>query len=94
MLHASLIAASLLTLGSALLSPPPFATKLSPADRAWIDTCISQRTASGEKPARLRKYCICMEETIDDNQPFADVTSLERTYPPANLMCWKDAGRK
>jgi hypothetical protein len=35
-----------------------------------------------------------MQETIDDNQPFADVTSLERAYPPAHLMCWKDAGRR
>jgi hypothetical protein len=28
------------------------------------------------------------------NQPFEDVTSLERAYPPAHLMCWKEAGRK
>jgi hypothetical protein len=82
----------MLAVGAAL--SPCYAAKLTPADRAWIDTCISQRKASGEKPARLRKYCTCMEETIDDNQPFEDVTSLERAYPPAHLMCWKDAGRK
>jgi hypothetical protein len=93
MLRSFKLAAVLVALGAAL-SFPSYAAKLTAADRAWIDTCISQRKASGEKPARLRKYCTCMEETIDDNQPFADVTSLERAYPPAHLMCWKDARRK
>jgi hypothetical protein len=94
MLHSFQIAAVLAALGAGLLSSPSYATKLTTADRAWIDTCISQHKTSGEKPARLRKYCTCMEETVDDNQPFADVTSLERAYPPAHLMCWKDAGRR
>jgi hypothetical protein len=93
-LHSSGIAVALVTLGAAVFSLPSYAAKLAPADRAWIDTCISQRKARHEKPARLRKYCTCMEETIDDNQPFGDVTSLERAYPPAHLMCWKDARRR
>jgi hypothetical protein len=94
MLHSFKIAAALVILGAAVLSSPLSAAKLTAADRAWIDTCVSQRKASGEKPERLRKYCTCMEGTVDDNQPFADVTSLERAYPPAHLMCWKDAGRR
>jgi hypothetical protein len=94
MLRSFKIAAALATLGATVFSSPSYAAKLTAADRTWINTCISQRKAGGEKPTRLRKYCTCMEETIDDNQPFADVTSLERAYPPAHLMCWKDAGRK
>jgi len=94
MLHSFKIAAALLILGAAVFSSPLYAARLTAADRAWIDICISQRKASKETPARLRKYCTCMEETIDDNQPFADVTLLERAYPPAHLMCWKDAGRR
>jgi hypothetical protein len=94
MLRSFKIAAALVTLGAAVFSSPLHADKLTAADRAWINTCISQRKASGEKPVRLRKYCTCMEETVDNNQPFEDVTSLERAYPPAHLMCWKDAGRK
>jgi len=94
MLHSFKTAAALTTLCAAVFSSPLYAARLTAADRAWIDTCISQRKASGEKPVRLRKYCTCMEETIDDNQPFADVTSLERAYPPAHQMCWKDSGRR
>jgi hypothetical protein len=53
MLHSLKIAATLVVLGAALLSSPSYAAELTAADRAWIDTCISQRKASGEKPARL-----------------------------------------
>ncbi len=81
-------------LSAVTLSGTAYAAKLNAADRAWIDTCITQRKASKETPAKLRKYCACMQATVDDNQPFESVTDLERTYPPAHQMCWKDAGRK
>jgi hypothetical protein len=76
-----------------LASPAP-AAKLTAADRAWIDTCIAQRQTSKEQPKKLRKYCTCMQQTVDDNEPFDSISALEHTYPPAHEMCWKDAGRK
>ncbi len=76
------------------VSGTAFAAKLTPAERAWIDTCISQRKASNETSTKLRKYCACMQAIVEDNQPFESATDLERTYPPAHQMCWKDAGRK
>ena len=54
-----------------------------------IPTQVEQRGA-----ARLRKYCVCMQQIVEDNQPFENVTALERTYPPAHQMCWNDAGRR
>ena len=92
MLHMFRIAAALGTLGAALFSSPLYAAKLTAADRAWIDTCISQRKSSKETPGRLRKYCTCMQAIVEDNQPFESITALERAYPPAHQMCWKDAG--
>ena len=94
MLHMFRIAAALGTLGAALFSSALHAAKPTAADRAWIDTCISQRKSSKETPARLLKYCVCMEQIVEDNQPFETVTALERTYPPAHQMCCKDAGRR
>lgn len=76
------------------LSLPALAVKLTAADRAWINTCIDQRKSSKEQPAKLRKYCTCMQDVVEDNQPFDDITALERTYPPAHEMCWEKAGRK
>ena len=76
------------------LASPTLAAKLTAADRAWIDTCMAQRQMSKEQPKKLRKYCTCMQETVDDNEPFDSISALEHTYPPAHQMCWKDAGRK
>ncbi|CAN5205928.1 hypothetical protein BH10PSE11_BH10PSE11_15530 [soil metagenome] len=88
-LHMLKIATALGVLSAVTLSGAAFAAKLTAADRAWIDTCISQRKASSEKPAKLRKYCACMQEVVDNNQPFESITDLERTYPPAHQMCSK-----
>ena len=92
MLHLLGIAAALGTLGAALFSSTLHAAKPTAADRAWIDTCISQRQPSKEAPARLRKYCACMQGIVEDNEPFENITALERAYPPAHRMCRKDAG--
>ena len=84
---------ALILIGALTSSAPASAAKLTAADRAWIDTCMAQRKAGQEKPARLRKYCACMQAVVEDNQPFDSITALERSYPPAHDMCWKAAGR-
>lgn len=88
------IAAALAILSAAVFSPTANAAKLTAADRAWIDTCMAQRKMSKEQPSKLRKYCTCMQATVDNNEPFDSISALEHTYPPAHQMCWKDAGRK
>jgi hypothetical protein len=92
MLQMFKIAVALGTLGAAVFSPALYAAEPTAADRTWIDTCISQRKSSNEALARLQKYCVCMQQIVDDNQSFENVTALERTYPPAHQTCWKDAG--
>ncbi len=77
----------------ALAFSPAHAAKLSDADKAWIDKCVSDRKASKAKPGALRKYCVCMHDVVDNNQPF-EITELERTYPPVHRQCWKQAGRR
>lgn len=88
------IAAALGILNAAIFSSTADAAQLSAADRAWIDTCMAQRKMSKEQSLKLRKYCTCMQQTVDDNEPFDSISALEHTYPPAHQMCWKDAGRK
>lgn len=63
------------------------AAKLTAADKAWIDTCVSDRKQSSLKPAALRKYCGCMQAVVNNNEPFESITELERTYPPAHRVC-------
>lgn len=73
---------------------PALAAKPTDADRAWIDTCVDQRKSSNGQPVKLRKYCTCMQDIVEDNQPFENIAALERVYPPAHEMCWDKAGRK
>lgn len=79
--------------GAALDATGAPAAKLKPADIVWIDTCVVDRKRDGGTVSVLRKYCACMQAIVEDNQPFG-VTELERSYPPAHLMCRKQAGQK
>lgn len=63
------------------------AAKLTAADKAWIDKCVSDRKQSSLTPVALRKYCGCMQAVVDNNEPFDSITELERTYPPAHRVC-------
>ena len=74
-----------------LAATPAFSAKIKPADRAWIATCIDQRKAERNDPAALRKYCVCMQQIVDNNEPFEGITELERTYPPAHEGCYRSA---
>jgi len=87
-------AAALGILSAVIFLPSAHAAKLTAADHVWIDTCMTQRKMSKEQPKKLRKYCTCMQEVVDDNEPFDSISALEHTYPPAHQMCWKDAGKK
>jgi hypothetical protein len=64
------------------------AAKLSAADRAWIDTCIAQRKETNERPGRLRNYCVCMHDVVEDNKPY-DISELEGAFPPVHEFCVK-----
>ena len=85
-------AAGALVLALAICASAAFAAapSLSGADRAWIAKCVADRKNEGQKPARLRRYCACMQATIDDNEPFT-VSGLEHAYPPAHVLCRKES---
>jgi hypothetical protein len=79
-------------LAAALLAAvPAAAAELSAADLAWIDTCIADRKLERLDPAKLRAYCECMQQIVEDNAPFT-VNELEHSYPPAHVMCHDAAG--
>ena len=79
---------ALLLIVAATLYIPAVVAKELAADRAWIDKCVADRKSNATKIVALRKYCVCMQGVVENNQPFG-VSELERTYPPAHLMCWK-----
>jgi hypothetical protein len=82
-----------LTVVAAIALPAQAAPKLTAADRAWIDACVSDRKQTGRSAKMLRAYCVCMQEVVEDNQPLG-ITELERSYPPAHLACRRQAGMR
>ena len=77
--------------GALLAAVPVAAAELSAADLAWIDTCIADRKIEQLDPVKLRKYCACMQQIVENNEPFT-VSELEHSYPPAHAMCHHEAG--
>jgi len=78
-----------LCIGVAATSGP--AAALDAAGTAWIEICIADRKDEGLDPAKLRDYCTCMQDIVEDKEPFT-VSELEHSYPPAHLMCTEKAG--
>jgi hypothetical protein len=78
-------------LGALVVTAPGVAAELSAADLAWIDKCIADRKIEQLDPVKLRKYCECMHEIVDDNEPFT-LSELEHSYPPAHVMCHDESG--
>jgi hypothetical protein len=77
-----------------ILPTAAFAGKSTAADRAWIAACVRQLK---DEPAPRRdtkwRYCACMHEPFDDNQP-ASQNDMEHMYPPLHRACLRKAGWK
>ena len=83
--------AAVLCLLSVMVLAEPAAAGLGAADLAWIDSCVADRKLEQLDPVKLRKYCACMQEIVEDNEPFT-VSELEHSYPPAHVACEGEAG--
>lgn len=75
-------------------SPALAATTLTPADRAWIAACAERlkNEPAPDETVKLR-YCTCMHEQFDDNQPVTQ-SEMERMYPPLHRACNRESGWK
>ena len=50
---------------------PAIAAELSAADLAWIEKCVADRKIEQLDPVKLHKYCACMQQIVEDNEPSA-----------------------
>lgn len=60
-------------------------------DLAWINRCISDNKRGGASAEVVRKYCICMNEKMDDNERLS-ISAWEKKNPDAMKACDKEAG--
>jgi hypothetical protein len=82
--------AVLLALGCMLASAATFAQKMNSDDLKWINQCISDNKG-GASPDIVRKYCMCMNEKMDNNET-QSITQWEKSHPAERAACDKEAG--
>lgn len=62
-------------------------------DLKWINQCIADNKRQGASAEVVRKYCICMNEKMDDNEK-KSITQWEKENPKEQAACDKEAGWK
>jgi hypothetical protein len=66
------------------------AQQLSADDVKWINQCIADNKGGGSD-AVIRKYCVCMNEKMDDNET-RSITEWEKANPAARRACDRESG--
>lgn len=81
-----------LVLASMIATAPPAGAQLSADDVKWINQCIADnKNEKGATEQIVRKYCMCMNEKMDDNES-QSITQWEKTHPKERAACDKEAG--
>jgi hypothetical protein len=66
------------------------AQQLSADDVKWINQCV-QDNKGGAGDAVIRKYCICMNEKMGNNET-RSITEWEKANPAARRACDRESG--
>jgi hypothetical protein len=68
--------------------------QLSKDDVKWINQCIADnKGVPGGTAEVVRKYCMCMNEEMDDNET-RSVTQFEKANPKIRAKCDRASGWK
>jgi len=76
----------------ALAGTPAFAQKMNSDDLKWVNKCIDDNKG-GAAPGIIRKYCMCMNEKMDDNET-QSISTWEKSHPRERAACDKESGWK
>jgi hypothetical protein len=83
---------ALAAVGSVVASTSALAQAMNADDVKWVNQCITDNKA-GASDAIVRKYCICMNEKMDNNET-RSITEWEKANPRARAACDKESGWK
>jgi hypothetical protein len=75
-----------------LSSSSALAQKMNADDLKWVNKCIDDNKG-GAAPAIIRKYCMCMNEKMDDNET-QSISTWEKSHPKERAACDKESGWK
>lgn len=74
-------------------SSSAFAQAMTADDLKWINRCIADNRRQGATQEVVRKYCMCMNEKMDDGETLS-ITAWEKKNPKAQAACDKESGWK
>jgi hypothetical protein len=78
----------------AFLSGNGVRAQVTKDDVKWINQCIADNKGeAGGTTDVVRKYCMCMNEEMDDNET-RSVTQFEKANPQIMAKCSKQSGWK
>jgi hypothetical protein len=84
---------ALALIGSVLTGNAAFAQQMTADDLKWINQCIDDNKNEGAKAEVVRKYCVCMNEKMDNNET-QSITQWEKAHPKERRECDRVAGWK
>ena len=76
----------------AFTAVPALAQKMNADDIKWVNKCIDDNKG-GAEASIIRKYCICMNEKMDDNET-QPISVWEKTHVKEREACDKESGWK
>ena len=77
-------------LGFSISGDAVFAQAVNADDVKWINQCIADNKG-GASDAIIRKYCVCMNEKMDNNET-RSITQWEKANPAARQACDRESG--
>jgi hypothetical protein len=73
---------------------PVLAQRMNADDVKWINQCITDNKGQpGATDAIVRKYCMCMNEKMDNNET-QSISTWEKSHPTERAACDKESGWK
>jgi hypothetical protein len=86
------LTAAVLTLVASMLGTnAAFAQAMTTDDLKWVNQCITDNRNEGAAADVVRKYCICMNEKMDNNET-RSISVWEKANPRAREACSREAG--
>ena len=85
--------AALMILAASLLASTAALADTTEDDVKWVNQCIADNTKEGATEDVVRKYCVCMNNAMAD-QESKSVSEWEKTHPDETKACDKEAGWK
>jgi len=70
-----------------------FALLLTTDDLKWVNQCLRDNKDAGVSQEIIRKYCVCMNKKMDDNET-RSISVWEKANPRARAACDKESGWK